>query len=449
LLKSKVGAAKVTPPANQRKQALEQSLLQAQRFIRSGQLQEAQAIYKRVLLVSPHNPDALHFSGLVDHFLGDHQRAVTLMLASIKNMPGQGWPWNNLGRVYLAMDRRQDALQAFVRCIKLDPSHAEGFCSLAGLLSKAGKLEEALKACQSAVKVKPNYALAWYQLSILHFKTAQFSDGVSAYEKAIQISPNENNAKENVCRTLVRQGYIAQAIKYYQEWSIAQSSNPIVQHHLAALTKTATPSRASDAYIREVFNDFANTFDSKLAQLDYSGPQLVAEFLNQTLQCSPNSLVIGDLGCGTGLCGPMVKRWALQLSGCDLSPRMLEKARQRHLYDELLEQELVQYLLDRPSRFDLLISADTLIYFGDLEPVLKAAKASLCARGRFVFTVEATTAEGIDFQLNSHGRYAHKFEYVQQALINNGYAIVQMTSHDLRTENKQAVQGWLVCAEPN
>ena len=34
-----------------------------------------------------------------------------------------------------------------------------------------------------------------------------------------------------------------------------------------------------------------------------------------------------DLGCGTGLCGPLLRPYARALAGVDLSPQMLERMR--------------------------------------------------------------------------------------------------------------------------
>ena len=49
-----------------------------------------------------------------------------------------------------------------------------------------------------------------------------------------------------------------------------------------------TPSRAADDYVAEVFDEFAETFDRKLAMLNYRAPQMVANALGRRwLQYSP------------------------------------------------------------------------------------------------------------------------------------------------------------------
>ena len=106
------------------------------------------------------------------------------------------------------------------------------------------------------------------------------------------------------------------------------------------------------------------------------------------------SLDVLDAGCGTGLCGPLVAPYARRLVGVDLSEGMLARARARNVYDELVRRELTAYLHDCTGAFDVIVSADTLVYFGPLEEVLAAAGNALRAGGVLIFTVEELPAAG-------------------------------------------------------
>jgi predicted TPR repeat methyltransferase len=52
---------------------------------------------------------------------------------------------------------------------------------------------------------------------------------------------------------------------------------------------------------------------------------------------------------------------------------VLEKARVRGTYDELVAMELCGFMRSRPAAFDVVLSADTLVYFAALEQALEAA----------------------------------------------------------------------------
>jgi predicted TPR repeat methyltransferase len=129
-------------------------------------------------------------------------------------------------------------------------------------------------------------------------------------------------------------------------------------------------------------------------------------------------LDILDAGCGTGLCGPLVAPYARRLVGVDLSEGMLEHARGKGVYDDLVRAELTEYLGNNRAAFDLIVSADTLVYFGALEDVLAAVAGALRPGGLFVFTLEhAVAAEaGVDYRLETHGRYSHSRPYVDRLL---------------------------------
>jgi predicted TPR repeat methyltransferase len=128
---------------------------------------------------------------------------------------------------------------------------------------------------------------------------------------------------------------------------------------------------------------------------------------------------------------------------------MVDKARACGGYHDLVVAELTAFLTDGPpQRYDLIVSADTLVYFGSLEHVLRGAAASLRPGGHLVFTVEA--AEGDDgdgFVLNPHGRYAHGEPYVRHVLEHvAGLEVLAVGREPLRMEMGQPVRGLIVTA---
>ena len=155
-----------------------------------------------------------------------------------------------------------------------------------------------------------------------------------------------------------------------------------------------------------------------------------------------------DLAVGVG-----VELWD-HLVGVDLSPGMLEKARQREQYDELIEGELTEYLGGCSEEFDLMISADTLIYIGDLRSTFAAAAAALRPGGPLVFSVEKmapgtkeTEVEG--FRLGASGRYQHTEACIRAWLSESGFSVEEFIEADVRKEGRSGVTGYLVMAIRN
>jgi predicted TPR repeat methyltransferase len=135
--------------------------------------------------------------------------------------------------------------------------------------------------------------------------------------------------------------------------------------------------------------------------------------------------------------------------GVDLSPGMLEMARPRQVYDDLIAAELTAHLESVPASCDLIASADTLVYFGDLKRVLAAAAGALRPGGLVIFTVEkADPDRGEDrgFFLQYHGRFCHTEKYVRETLIAARLSVRELKPAVLRMEAGKPVAGLVVTA---
>jgi len=176
-------------------------------------------------------------------------------------------------------------------------------------------------------------------------------------------------------------------------------------------------------------------------------PQLIVERLTRSVAPSSNLEVL-DAGCGTGLCGPLLKPFAARLVGVDLSAGMLAEAAKRELYDELVEAELGAYMAAHPSPFNIIVCCDTLVYLGKLEDAIAAAATALIPGGLLLFTLEHLTADGDArrYRLAPSGRFSHSTAYVRAALANAGLVDVIKDPIIPRLECGEPVQGLLMMA---
>src|SRR5215207_7330993 len=141
------------------------------------------------------------------------------------------------------------------------------------------------------------------------------------------------------------------------------------------------------AFVERTLDSFATSFESKLERLSYRAPALVAAMIEDAGVEARRQLDVLDAGCGTGLCGAVLAPYARRLIGVDLSEGMPARAKEKGLYDAPEHGELTQYLSANRDTFDLIASADTLVYFGDLDPAVTAAGV-LRAGGWLIFTLE-------------------------------------------------------------
>lgn len=95
---------------------------------------------------------------------------------------------------------------------------------------------------------------------------------------------------------------------------------------------------------KEIYNIWSSSYDTYVKEQEYAGPKEIANKLaSMILNFNQKKIPILDFGCGTGLVGEEIKNLELPISldGIDISPMMLEKARARECYKNLMEVNLL------------------------------------------------------------------------------------------------------------
>ena len=424
------------------------TLQQAMQAHQAGRLDEARSLYGQLLAQTPNHPDALHLLGLMEAQQGRHAEAARLMGLAIAVHPGESMFHNNLGNVCVERGMADEALDSYRHAHALAPDRPDVCNNLGVLLSRRGQTVEALQLLQRAVELAPSFADARQNLANHHLRQGDMQQAMEVCVAGLLVAPRNPLLRRVLGQVYCSLGRDKEAAALYRAWLADEPDNPEAQFRLVASTQENVPDRAPDRYLAATFDDFADSFDAKLAALSYRAPEMLAEAVARHAGPPAAAMDVLDAGCGTGLCGPLVKPWARSLVGVDLSNGMLAKAEARQVYDALAASEMVAYIAARPGSCDLLVSADTLIYFGALEAFAAAARAALRDGGLLVFSVEAhaDAAGAPDFILHGHGRYSHRRGYLEQVLAGAGLALLELQSAILRMEARKPVDGWVVSA---
>ena len=443
--------AGATPPADAsapRELGLADAMAYARELQKEARLEAADELYRRILVAAPDYPDAWHFRGVVAFQLGRLSEAETLIRRAVELAPAYSDAHNNLGNVLQHQKRGDEAVKCYERAIALQPDLADAYNNLGNAMQQQKRYDEAIVFYERAIALRPEMADAHLNLGKALEALDQMSQALTAYRQAVMLRPFHFDSYRRLGAALYGWDRIEEAADVYRKWLSLEPDNPLARHLLSACTGQPVATRASDDTVRNIFDGFADSFDQILEGLQYRAPALVAQAATEVIGPPQSRLDILDAGCGTGLCAEHFKPFARRLVGVDLSLEMLKRAGMRQLYDELIMGELTAFVGAVSSAWDLIVSADTLVYFGDLTGAMGAAWRGLRPGGHVVFTLERATQDDAPegFTINPHGRYSHSEAYVRGILSAARLEPRQISHVHLRLELKKPVEGLLVVA---
>jgi len=225
---------------------------------------------------------------------------------------------------------------------------------------------------------------------------------------------------------------------------------------LARIGAIAPEEATSETFSGTLFDGYADRFDSHLVEtLQYRAPALLKAALARHADRSGRRLrfeVAYDLGCGTGLMGQAIRTEVAFLAGCDLSPRMIAKARAkmrgdgRPLYDKLATAGLTAFLASRPdASADLVVAADVFVYLGDLAASFHQSARVLTPGGALAFTVQSHDGQGI--VVGQDRRFAHAEGWLRDTLRDAGLTPALIEPQSTRIDRGEPVPGFVIIAE--
>ncbi len=263
------------------------------------------------------------------------------------------------------------------------------------------------------------------------------------FEQALEHAPDFAPAWADLGQALAALGDPAGAGRAFGEALRLDPADRMGAGALLGLTRGETAPELSPAYVARLFDDYAARFEGHLLdELHYDGPGLIGEALERHAAGRTFAAAV-DLGCGTGLAGPVLRPRAARLEGVDLSAKMVGEARKRGIYDALWVEDVTAFLRRAaPGAFDCLAAADVFLYLGDLAPPFAAGFAAMKPGGLFVFTLERL-ADGDGLRLGEAMRFQHSEAYVERTARAAGLEVLSVDARSCRTERGAPVAGML------
>ncbi|MBC3807647.1 tetratricopeptide repeat protein [Undibacterium seohonense] len=413
--------------------------------------------------------------------LGKSEEALACYELAISLQADYAMAWNNRGNCLRHLGRFEEALESFTKAMELQIAYPEAYLNRAVCLQDMNQHEHALLDVEDALRSRRHYPAAQfargfslqqlrrYELALVAYELAfdtssspqqqaavicnqgmilaklkRDQEALATFQRAIEIRPDFGNAYLQLGHLYRSTNKQAEAVQAYQNASHYLTDTALqeqLRYLLASLGQEAMPSAAPITYVKELFDQYAEHFDTHLQEhLAYRIPELLQDavqglIVNKTL----SSL---DLGCGTGLCADYLRSISTSLIGVDVSENMLAKAAQRGDYSELVCDDIVHYLQREQRTFDLILAADVLVYFGDLGTVFDLVKRRLVQGGFFTFSVELS--DTADIHLHSTQRYQHSRAYIDKMAQQFGFHVAHGEQHIGRHEAQIEVKSLIM-----
>ncbi len=385
-----------------------------------------------------------HFLEGLAHFQAEALPEAALCFeAALVLLPGRVSTLTNLGATRVKLGKAGAAVPLLEQATAAEPDNLQAWSYLALAHVDLGQYAEALAAYDRALALDDTAAAVWLQQAQTLVRLARPEPALVSFERALALDATLTEAWSHRGTLLREMQRLEEAAACFEK-AITLGADPQVHaYFLASVRGGAVPQAAPRAYVEYLFDDYAAEFQQHLVGvLHYRAHALLIQRL---LDLGPRRFSsVLDLGCGTGLCGPLIAPLADRVDGVDISRRMLDQARALGIYNTLVHADVADYLHSASRRDDLVLAADVFIYVGELTRVFAGVARVLQPGGLFCFTVELA-AEGQTLQLLPSLRYAHSEAYIRQLASAHGFALQTLLRAPLREDQQQPVQGLYVC----
>ncbi|CAO3459736.1 tetratricopeptide repeat protein [Azospirillum largimobile] len=225
-------------------------------FQRAGRLDEARAVYLRILEVDSRNAHALHLLGLIERRHGRQDKALELIRAALGIAPDMADASCNLGSTLSELGQVDAAAAAHRRAIQLAPALEGAHLALASLLGGRGgprDWETAAVAFRRVLRLNPGRADIHHDLGIALRQDGALEEAQASQRNALALQPDFAGAHMNLGNLLVELGRIDKALTCFRRALLIQPGeggalyNQANAQHAAGLAEAAIESYAGAA----------------------------------------------------------------------------------------------------------------------------------------------------------------------------------------------------------
>lgn len=380
----------------------------------SGDIRSALNQFHYVYDKNPDNEMAIFQIAKLHYETANYTESETYYQKLLSSNENNATVLNNIGRLYEETGDNDKAIDYFQRAIEKDNKIALLYRNLGKVLLKKKELVNAEKVFKQSLDIEP-HPESYFNLGKILAENDNLDSAQKYFEKALDMD-------------------IPADVEKPEEFQLA------VKYFLSSINDPENFNQDKKSFVADLFDGYADKFDSHLVdKLEYKTPELI-RIIFEKYQTSKTENII-DLGCGTGLCAHFLKPYTDNLIGIDLSQKMIDKADELKLYNQLIVGEITEEINNLDVALGTIVAADVFVYVGGLKDIFTACSKKMKPGTIFIFSTETTIDDTEDYKLYDSGRYKHSTDYLNKVSNETGFSVIQHEECTLRKERGIPVKG--------
>lgn len=390
-------------------------------LLKNNKLDAAEIQFQNVIRLCPEYIQAYFYLGVLSLEKNQLAEAKKFFQETINLNPEYVDALVNLGVIALKEKEGQQAVDYFTRALALDNDHIDARNNLAATFMHHDRFENALMHYDVLVKKDPNNKEYLYNSGVAQMALGHLKEAIKCFETLLQNYPEHFESLNNLAAIYIRLEDKDKAKNLLKKAVTINPSDPTSTHMLHALQGDQTHKSTCPEYAKNLFNNYATYYEQHMEQgLKYGLPNRTEKLL-QYFKIAKVDYAL-DLGCGTGLSGVVLDNYCNYLVGVDIAEKMLNQARDKKIYDELVESDLSSFLTQDKRQYGLIIALDVFPYFGRLDELFKLIVSRMLLKGYLIFTNEISETE--DWHLQITARFSHNPNYIKKLCENYGLSLI-------------------------
>ncbi len=170
----------------------------ALRHHQTGNLPEAERLYRQILASDPQHFDALHLLGVIAGQSGQYEVAISYIRQALTLRPDFALAHKNLGKFLEDQGKLDEAAESYAQALRCKPDYAEAHFNLGNVFRDKRKLAEAADSYRQTIRLKPEHADAHNNLGNVLKELGQLDEAVGHYFRALAVKPDHFLAINNL-----------------------------------------------------------------------------------------------------------------------------------------------------------------------------------------------------------------------------------------------------------